>query len=200
MPEEHDNSRFSQWQMDVLGKNMLTVLNAMGQIVRDGDWNGLGLLTMAGNNVEGLAKRLSVSTPNGKVSFEEFRQDAIRRLQNRLVGNTANVQSLNQRPRLFISYNHNDRERANALAVEFSKADANVFLDHWDMAPSEEILPRIEKELHGSDVVIALLSQHSSNSQWVKRELEIGSTKAGGGRLRAAPPRIVGRLRNSRAD
>ncbi len=140
---------------------MLNVLNAVEQIAREGDWSALGLLTVAGDNVNGLAKRLTISTADGNKTFEEFRSGAIERLKNRLSDTSTASDKFPRAPRLFISYNQKDRERANALAVEFSTANTDVFLDHWAMEPHERILPRIERELGASDVVIALISNNS---------------------------------------
>lgn len=165
--------RFSEWQRDVQSTNMIQVLNTMEEIVREGDWRALGLLTLAGDNVTGVAKQLSVTTPQGKMKFAEFREYSIRRLQERLGARPPGASASPSTPRVFISYNHQDRESANALSLELARAKTDVFLDHWEMAPHEEILPRIERELHASDVVIPLLSRRSSTSEWVRRELDI---------------------------
>jgi hypothetical protein len=152
---------------------MIVVLNTIEEIVREGDWRALGLLTLAGDNVTGIAKQLSITTPQGKMKFEEFRQYSIQRLQERLGAKRPDSSTGPPSPRVFISYNHSDRELANALALELARAKTNVFLDHWEMAPQEELLPRIERELQTSDVVIPLLSVRSSASDWVRRELDI---------------------------
>ena len=167
-----DTDRFSQWKAGLQSSNMVTVLNAMEEIVGEGDWSALGLLTIAGDNVTGIAKQLPIKTPNGNLKLEQFRQYCIERLQQRL-GAKLPTQSAPTRARVFISYNHQDREAANALALELARAKADVFLDHWAMAPQEEILSRVEQELNASDVVIALLSPRSAASAWVQRELEI---------------------------
>jgi TIR domain len=168
-----DSNRFAQWKNDVQSTNMIVVLNAMNEIAQTGDWSALGLLTLAGDNVIGIAKQLSIKTPRGKFQFSEFREHCIQQLQERLGVKPADRQIVQPPPRLFISYSHQDREAANGLALELAKSNVNVFLDHWEMAPHEPILPRIERELQASDVVVALLSRSSAASLWVQRELEI---------------------------
>jgi hypothetical protein len=148
----------------------------------------LGLLTIAGENLSSMFRSMSITTAGGKMKFEEYRQDCIRRLQGRLGAKASRVEVRSESPRFFISYNHSDREEATALALDLARSKADVFLDHWEMAPHEEILPRIERELNESDVVVALLSPRAAESSWVRRELEIVSARqASRGGVRLIP-------------
>ncbi|HKY38380.1 MAG TPA: toll/interleukin-1 receptor domain-containing protein [Polyangiaceae bacterium] len=149
----------------------------MEEIVREGGWDALGLLTIAGTNLTGLAAELPIHTPNGKKKFGEFRQYCIERLQVRLGARQAPTAPSSEPIRVFMSYTHRDRVAANALALELLRAKADIFLDHWEMSPNDEILPRIERELRDSGAAVVLLSEASSASTWVQRELEIALRK-----------------------
>jgi hypothetical protein len=168
-----DENRFNQIKADLLSTDMVKVLNTMEQVVREGDWSALGLLTIAGENVTGIGKSLKITLPTGKLTFAEFQQRCIHLLQERLGVKQPGLNSREAQPRLFISYNHEDREAANALALELARTRANVFIDHWEMTHSDRILHRVENELHAADHVVALLSPRSAGSQWVRQELEI---------------------------
>ncbi len=161
------------WAASLASSDYTDVLNAMMQIAEDGDLSALPLLQSAGANASAFAKRLPITLPEGKFTFDQFREWCVNRLRERFpTAARGPARRPDGRPRLFISYNHRDREAANKFALELSHAGADVFLDHWEMAATDRILDRIERELSGTDYVVALLSPRSVASTWVQTELK----------------------------
>jgi hypothetical protein len=80
-------------------------------------------------------------------------------------------------PSVFISYNHNDKLKAAFLAKYFRKLGVTVWLDETDLKIGYSLIEEIAQAIHRTDYVIALLSRHSAQSNWVKKELSLAMTK-----------------------
>lgn len=72
--------QFAEWKEQVLGNNMMDVLNAMLSIAEAGDPAAARLLEIAGQNVSGVAKSMRLQMPDGPMTFDEFRTGQIARL------------------------------------------------------------------------------------------------------------------------
>jgi TIR domain-containing protein len=74
--------------------------------------------------------------------------------------------------RVFLSYNHADKNFAKQLASELSRQGCDV----WD--PSDQLFPgdnwplKIGEALQQSQAMVVLLSPDSMKSEWVRREIE----------------------------
>lgn len=161
------------WEARLNSPDFVAVLNALTEVADHGDLSHLPLLQSAGANAPDLAKRLPITLPEGKFTFEQYRERCLQRLKDRF--ETVPLRPAphtSGNPRLFISYNHRDREAANKLALELSRAGVNVFIDHWELATTDRILDRIERELSAADYVVVLLSPRSMASSWVQTELK----------------------------
>jgi hypothetical protein len=84
------------------------------------------------------------------------------------------VQSARLKPRVFISYNHDDSATALALKQLLERSDIDVIIDADAMAPGERISDFIQRSTRDCDVVLSVISCRSLLSAWVASET-IGS-------------------------
>lgn len=75
---------------------------------------------------------------------------------------------------IFISYNHQDKGFVTALARNLVYARHNVWIDTWELNAGDSLLDRIQEAIGESDAILVILSEHSINSEWCKRELNAG--------------------------
>ena len=77
---------------------------------------------------------------------------------------------------IFISYEHEDRERAAKLAEAFSALGWSVW---WDrrIVVGQRFDQAIERELEAAKSVVVLWSQHSIGSEWVMNEAAVGARR-----------------------
>ncbi len=66
------------------------------------------------------------------------------------------------RPRIFISYSHDDSEWARSLAEALRKEGLDVWLDQWQVAVGESLPEALESGLRGSDAIVALISERNA--------------------------------------
>ena len=75
---------------------------------------------------------------------------------------------------IFISYNHNDKDFVTALARNLVYARHNVWIDQWELNAGDSLLDKIQAAIGESVAILVVLSEHSINSSWCKRELNAG--------------------------
>lgn len=75
---------------------------------------------------------------------------------------------------IFISYNHSDKDTAEALARILVQAKQNVWIDQWELNAGDSLIEKIEEALGGADAILVLLSKNSTQSEWCKKELRSG--------------------------
>lgn len=75
------------------------------------------------------------------------------------------------KPRVFISYAREDAAVATWLFTELENTGFAVYLDTRGTLAGEQFLTVIIKHLRRCDAVLALVSEHSSNSAWCQAEL-----------------------------
>lgn len=75
---------------------------------------------------------------------------------------------------IFISYNHQDSHFVDVLCANLVKAKHNVWMDRWELNIGDSLTAKIEENLTNSSAIIVVLSQHSIESGWCKRELTAG--------------------------
>lgn len=73
--------------------------------------------------------------------------------------------------RVFISHARNDYRIANSLALELKRRGFDVW-DDEEISETKRWSTYIESALRNSDIMIALLTEHSYSSSYVRRELE----------------------------
>lgn len=72
---------------------------------------------------------------------------------------------------VFISHARNDREIADSLASELKRRGFSVW-EEKEVSPGQKWASYIESALENSDLMVALLREHSYSSSYVRNELE----------------------------
>lgn len=90
---------------------------------------------------------------------------------------TGIIYKLKPRNRIFISYSSKDKQIADALYQQLRQSGQRVWIDRVEILAGVSILGRIAAAIDEVDLVIALLSNNSVNSRWVRTELEIAVTR-----------------------
>lgn len=78
--------------------------------------------------------------------------------------------------RVFISYNHNDSIVVDKIEESLLKNNYKVERDKYFFDVGDKMPEKINKIISESDVVIAVISNNSINSGWVKSELNVALT------------------------
>jgi hypothetical protein len=73
--------------------------------------------------------------------------------------------------KVFIAYSRKDREFAEKLEKNLSQEGVDVWLDKKKLLVGDSIIEKIETAINKSDYIIAVLSNVSVRSNWVKKEL-----------------------------
>ena len=84
---------------------------------------------------------------------------------------------LSPRPRVFISHSSKDKVFVRRLASDLEERKLGVWIDERELAVGDSIASGIESGLRDSDYLIAVLSEHSVASRWVKAELNAAMMK-----------------------
>jgi hypothetical protein len=80
---------------------------------------------------------------------------------------------LDQHAHIFISYNHKDAAIARQVDAALIQNDFLVWRDISEIKPGDRIADRITEALTAADYYVLLISQSSSKSEWVRRELSL---------------------------
>ena len=72
--------------------------------------------------------------------------------------------------RVFISYNHNDKEIANRLKEKLKAQQIDVIIDTEKMLAGQDIKEFIEESIRDSEATISVISNKSLLSSWVAME------------------------------
>lgn len=75
------------------------------------------------------------------------------------------------RPKVFISYSHNDSEWVREFANALKDLNVAVWLDEWEIAAGESLIDALEAGLRESAVIVAVLSPSNVVSPNVLFEL-----------------------------
>lgn len=95
---------------------------------------------------------------------------------------------MNLRPKVFLSYSHDDRDMANKIAQDLQANGMEVWYDNWEIQAGDSLIDKIFKEgLANADVFIVLISQNSVKSKWVQEELNVAMIKRIEGITRIIP-------------
>lgn len=74
--------------------------------------------------------------------------------------------------RVFISYNHRDRDFVDRLAHDLRAVGLRVWWDEWEIKVGHSIVQKVSEGIEQSAYLIVVLSPNSVYSDWVKRELD----------------------------
>jgi len=75
---------------------------------------------------------------------------------------------------IFISYSHTDRDFADRLAVQLVEHKVNVWMDRWELKVGDSLISRIQEAIVGASALLVILSKASVQSEWCKKELNVG--------------------------
>ncbi|PRB58082.1 toll/interleukin-1 receptor domain-containing protein [Erwinia billingiae] len=75
---------------------------------------------------------------------------------------------------VFIRYSHNDPKFVDHLAQKLVQQNINIWLDRWELSVGDSLVDRIQDAVKGASALLVILSKHSVESEWCKRELSAG--------------------------
>lgn len=85
---------------------------------------------------------------------------------------------MNSSKRAFISYSHKDDEFAERLASSLTSQGQPVWFAKWDIGPGDSIVSKIfEEGLSNAAAIIVVLSKESTQSKWVREELNLATLR-----------------------
>ena len=91
-------------------------------------------------------------------------------------------------PKLFISYSHKDQGFVQKLAADLRYLGADLWIDFAEIKVGDSLIERIRQGIDGSEFVAVVLSQHSIDSNWVQREMDVAmNQEIIGKRIRVLP-------------
>ncbi len=77
---------------------------------------------------------------------------------------------------VFISYAHEDKPLARALAGALQARGVQVWIDEGEMQIGDSLIEKISTAIAGVDYFLALVSEASAESKWCKKELALAVT------------------------
>lgn len=83
------------------------------------------------------------------------------------------LQEGTQPHKVFLSHNWEDKPTARALATRLASRGIGVWLDEAEIRLGDSLIERIRDAIDTVDYVAVLLSRHSVESEWVKKEVDI---------------------------
>jgi hypothetical protein len=95
---------------------------------------------------------------------------------------------MKNRPSVFISYPHADRDRVIPIASYLGRLGLQVWMDIKEMAAGQAIVEQVSKAIAKSDLYVVVLSPSALSSKWVNHELNTALTlEINHGRPRVLP-------------
>src|SRR6266705_1712398 len=88
--------------------------------------------------------------------------------------------------RIFISYEGHDRDQAKGFHLLRWNTNVELefvgrhLLDPVDSTNRDEIIRKINEQLHGSSVTVVLIGEHTTESDWVAKEIQWSQDKGNG--------------------
>ncbi|MFT4104741.1 MAG: toll/interleukin-1 receptor domain-containing protein [Lacrimispora sp.] len=94
---------------------------------------------------------------------------------------------------VFISHNYKDKPIARKIAKELNKYGIKSWIDESEIKLGDSLIEKIRDGLDRVDFLIALISEDSIRSEWVKRELDIAMNNEIEGRRIITVPVLAGK-------
>lgn len=73
---------------------------------------------------------------------------------------------------VFLAHSKKNRRLALKLTGDLTNHGIKVWIDEAELSIGDSIISKIENGLINADYIVVMLSPHSVNSEWVKKELE----------------------------
>ncbi len=77
---------------------------------------------------------------------------------------------------VFVSYSHSDSEFVNKFIEDLNYASIPATYDRWLLNVGDSIIEKISNAVVGASAVIPVLSKHSVDSNWVRKEVSLAMT------------------------
>jgi hypothetical protein len=115
---------------------------------------------------------------SAQLALVESTKTTIRRLAwNDLAQRLNPRQSVNGRPRAFISYRKTKQSFAEALAARLLQEGLEPWFDEWQIVPGDSLPGKIEEAFETSTVFLPVLSEDYREGNWATAELETAIAK-----------------------
>lgn len=75
---------------------------------------------------------------------------------------------------VFISYSSKDKSFVDKLAIRLVKERIKIWIDRWEINVGDSLIDKIQNALTESSFLIVVLSKHSVESEWCRKELNSG--------------------------
>ena len=75
---------------------------------------------------------------------------------------------------IFISYSHDDKDFVDRLAANLVKANTHVWVDRWELHVGDSLIRRVQEAMGHASAILVVLSKASVESEWFKKELDVG--------------------------
>jgi hypothetical protein len=95
------------------------------------------------------------------------------------------------KPGIFLSHSHHDACFVRRLAADLSRSGASVWYYQAEIRVGDSLIARIEGALEEMDYLGVVLSCHSVESEWVRREVEIALNREIRGRTVIVLPLLL---------
>ena len=80
------------------------------------------------------------------------------------------------KPTAFLSHSTHDAVFVKALHQALALQGVNAWIDRRELLPGDLLLPEIEQAISSAEVFILVLSNHTFQSKWVKKELDFAKS------------------------
>lgn len=77
----------------------------------------------------------------------------------------------------FISHSSKDRGFVEQLARDLRGNGVQPWYDQWEMLPGDSLTQKIASAIWKNEYFVVVLSPHSTNSEWVQKELGVALTR-----------------------
>lgn len=94
-------------------------------------------------------------------------------------------------PHVFLSFAHEDKEVARAIAEKFHEAGIHTWFAEWEIYFGDSLRRKVDEGLGSSNQFVVLLSETSIKKPWVNQELDGAFVLYLEGKMRLVPLRMM---------
>lgn len=92
--------------------------------------------------------------------------------------------------KVFISYSHKDKRFVKGLVKSLKDRGVSVWIDECELLVGDSLISKLREALDNVDYVLAVISESSISSNWVKHELDIAMNQEIDGRCIKVLPAV----------
>ena len=97
-----------------------------------------------------------------------------------------------QVPQLFLSYSSKDKAWVSQLADDLNLCGVDVWFDAWELRVGDDLHERIPDAVEKSKFVAVVVTQHFSESKWIRGEVHQALSREKGGDRTVVLPLLAG--------